>query len=213
MERDRLHTALGRFDALNAEDPRRLEVAGVERPRELVQAERLERWVLRLAPNASPALRLAARSQHLQRWAIPRSAYPEGRIGYLKWRKDLARHHAELTAGILEDVGFDADTMEAVRAIQLKQGLKAAPETQTMEDALCLTFLEHEFAEFAAKHDEAKVIDIVQKTWRKMSAQGHSEALQLALPESARLLVERALTAAPASEMAERSEPESGAGT
>ena len=194
MERERLQAALDRFDALNAADPRTLVVDGVERPRELVQAERLERWVLRLAPDPSVPLRLAARSQHLQRWAIARSDFPEGRIGYLEWRKALARHHAKLAGEVLGELGWDADTIEAVRAIQLKRGLKTDPDTQVMEDALCLSFLEHEFVEFAAKHDDPQVIDLVQKTWRKMSAAGHAEALGLPLPEMARRLVEAALS-------------------
>lgn len=194
MNEELLRRALQRFDALNAEDPRTLTVDGVERPRELVRADWLERWVLRLAPDASVPLRLAARSQHLQRWAIPRKDYPEGRLGYLEWRKVLARHHATLAATVLEELGFDAPTRDALRAIQLKQGLKTNPDTQVMEDALCLSFLEHEFADFAAQHDDAKVIDIVRKTWRKMSAAGQAEALRLALPPTARRLVELALT-------------------
>ncbi len=195
MNEELLRTALQRFDALNAEDPRSLTVAGAERPRELVRADWLERWVLRLAPDASVPLRLAARSQHLQRWAIPREDYPEGRLGYLEWRKAVARHHAQLAATVLEELGLDATTRDALRAIQLKQGLKTNPDTQVMEDALCLSFLEHEFADFAEKYDDAKVIDIVRKTWRKMSAAGQAEALRLSLPDAARRLVEVALSA------------------
>jgi hypothetical protein len=195
--------ALRRFDALNAEDPHQIEDNAAMRPRELVQAERLERWVLRLAPHASLPLRLAARCQHLQRWRIPRSNYPEGRIGYLKWRKDLGHFHAEETARVLRDVGFDDQVIEAVRSIVMKQGLKTHADTQVIEDALCLSFLEHEFAEFAAKHEESKVVDIVRKTWRKMSEAGRSFALQLSLPPSALRLVQRALSAPEAA-----SEPE-----
>ncbi len=193
MDADRLRAALERFDALNAEDPERLEIDGISRPRELVQAERLERWVLRLAPNASLPLRLAARSQHLQRWSIPRSDYPEGRIGYLKWRKDLAHFHATRAGEVLRELGFEQEILDAVRAIHLKQGLKTNPETQLMEDALCLSFLEHEFDAFAAKYDDDKVIDIVRKTWRKMSATAQAEALRLPLSERALALVQKAL--------------------
>ncbi len=193
-----IEQAVERFDAMNARDPNALVVDGVSRPRELVQAERLEAWVKKLAPDASVALRLAARCQHLCRWEIPRSSYGEGRVAYLKWRKDLARHHADLAATVLAEVGFDQATLDAVRRINLKQGLKSEPDTQTMEDALCLAFLEHEFAEFAPKYDDAKVIDIVQKTWRKMSERGHELALGLPFSPETLALVSRALSEAPA---------------
>lgn len=189
--------ALQRFNELNARDPRRITVDGEERPLELVQAERLERWVLRLAPNASIPLRLAARCQHLERWTIPRSDYPEGRVGYLKWRKDLSHWHAQRASEVLRELGFPDDTIEAVRTINLKQGLKTHPDTQVMEDALCLAFLEHDFADFAARYDDAKVIDILRKTWRKMSEAGRAQALTLPLPPKAIELVQRALAGDP----------------
>jgi hypothetical protein len=193
-----IEQAVERFDAMNARDPNPLVVDGVSRPRELVQAERLEAWVKKLAPDASVALRLAARCQHLCRWEIPRASYEEGRVGYLKWRKELARHHADLAAGVLGELGFTADTLAAVRRINLKQGLKNEADTQAMEDALCLAFLEHEFAEFAPKYEDAKVIDIVQKTWRKMSPRAHELALGLPFAPETLALVSRALSEAPA---------------
>lgn len=187
--------AILRFNALNADDPNKIEVAGEERPRELVAAERLEAWVLRLNPQASDALRLAARSQHLKRWTLPRSDYPEGRVGYLKWRKDLSKKHAELSSKVLRELDASEDLIESVRALNLKEGLKTNQDTQTIEDALCLSFLEHEFSAFAEKHDDEKVIDIVQKTWRKMSDRAHAEALGIPLDGRAKDLVGRALGA------------------
>lgn len=189
----RLAAAIRRFNELNAQDPRTLSVDGADRPLELVQAERVERWVSRLAPNASVPLRLAARCQHLERWAIPRSEYPPGRVGYLKWRKALSQRHADRASEVLQELGFPPDTIEAVRTIVLKQGLKTNPDTQVMEDALCLAFLEHDFAEFSTRYDDAKVIDILQKTWRKMSEAGQAQALSLELPPRAAELVRRAL--------------------
>lgn len=186
-------TAIARFNALNAADPNKLTFAGEERPRELARAEQLEAWVLRLDPDASDALRLAARCQHIQRWLVPRSDYPEGRVGYLKWRKDLSKKHAEVATSVLRDLGAPEELIESLRSINLKEGLKTNPETQTIEDALCLSFLEHEFTEFAEKHDDEKVIDIVQKTWRKMSERAHTEALGLSLEGRAKELVGRAL--------------------
>lgn len=185
--------AIERFNALNAEDPNTIVVAGEERPRELARAEQLEAWVLRLSPEANDALRLAARCQHIQRWLVPRGDYPEGRVGYLKWRKDLSKKHAEVATSVLRDLGAPEELIESLRSINLKEGLKTNPETQTIEDALCLSFLEHEFTEFAEKHDDEKVIDIVQKTWRKMSERAHAEALGLTLEGRAKELVGRAL--------------------
>lgn len=165
------------------------------RPKALVEAERLASWVARLEPAPSEALELASHCQHLRRWSLPRTDYPDGRIGYLAWRKALARQHAEQAAEILRGVGYDESSIEQVRRINLKQGLHQNADVQTMEDALCLAFLEHELEEFAAKHDEPKLIDIIRKTWRKMSERGHARALELAptLPPRSLELVTRAL--------------------
>ncbi len=186
--------AKAHFDALNAQDPQLVDDAGLLRPKELVQAERLEAWMLRLVPEPSLALRLAVRCQHLGRFRMPRSTYPEGRVAYLSWRKELARLHAQNAREILEQVGAGPELVDAVRAINLKQDLKGQPEVQAMEDALCLSFLEHEFVPFVARHADDKVVDIVQKTWRKMSAQGHALALELPLRGRALELVQRALS-------------------
>jgi hypothetical protein len=194
-ESDRQRRAIAAFRAHNAQDPNRVLDAGVERPKELAAAERLAAWVERLEPSASEALVLASHCQHLCRWELPRGDFPEGRIGYLTWRKALARRHAARAAAILRDVGYDDALINEVRAINLKQGLHANPDTQTMEDALCLSFLEFELDEFARKHDDAKVVDIIQKTWGKMSERGHARAIELApsLPPKAAALVRRAL--------------------
>lgn len=198
-EADRKSRAIAAFRAANAEDPVSLTVGGVVRPKELVEAERLSAWVARLEPAPSEALELASHCQHLRRWSLPRSDYPEGRIGYLTWRKALARRHADQAADILRSVGYDEALIEDVRRINLKQGLHQNADVQTMEDALCLAFLEHELDEFAGKHDETKLLDIIRKTWRKMSERGHARALELApsLPSRAAALVTRALAPDP----------------
>jgi hypothetical protein len=130
----------------------------------------------------------------LRRWEVPRSEYEPGRIGYLKWRKALARFHADEAEKILSALGYEQELREAVRRIQLKQGLTTEPDVQTMEDALCLSFLEHELAEFSREHPDDKVIDIIAKTWRKMSERGHAHALRLPLGERELGLVKAALT-------------------
>ncbi len=192
----RLALAIAAFRRENARDPNHLLDGGTPQPKELLDADRLAAWVERLEPNASEALRLASHCQHLRRWEMPRSDFEAGRIGYLKWRKTLGRFHAERAAEVLRGLGYDDGVLEAVRQINLKQGLQANADAQTMEDALCLSFLEHELAEFAEKHPEDKVVDIIQKTWAKMSDRGHRAALALELTAPAGELVKKALTPA-----------------
>jgi hypothetical protein len=175
----RIQAALQAFDLENAKDP----VAG----RALRQADRVSAWIERLAPEPSDALKLAARSQHLRRWEIPRSDFPEGRRGYLAWRSKLAEFHAAESARILRGLGFDDELVERVRAINLKQGLGRDPEVQIMEDALCLAFLEQELEEFSEAHDDDKLVSILKKTWRKMSPAGRRAALGLVPGLSPRL--------------------------
>lgn len=193
--RTRFDEAVRIFASANAADPTRLAVGGASRARELVRAERLVEWVERLAPEASEPLRLAAHCQHLERWKIPRSSYPEGRTGYLMWRKELGRFHADRSAEILRGIGYDEETIERVRNINQKKSMKVDPDVQTMEDALCLSFLEHEIDEFAAKHPDDKVVDILSKTWRKMSERGHAEALRLSYSERVSTLAKQAVSA------------------
>ncbi|HEV8246994.1 MAG TPA: DUF4202 domain-containing protein [Polyangiaceae bacterium] len=196
MDDERFRAAIAAFDAANSADPNHQLVAGTARPRTLVQAERLSACVVELETNPSLALRLAARCQHIERWTRPREDFPTGRVGYLRWRTELARFHADRAAEILSSVGYDEPTVQAVRRINLKQNLRSNPDSQTMEDALCLVFLNYELEDFLSKYpDEDKAIGILQKTWRKMSARGHAAALALPLSADARALVERALAA------------------
>lgn len=189
---DSIRLAIAHFNEANSRDPNRVLAQGAKRPRELLYAERLEAWIYKLNPTPSPALRLAARSQHLCRFEKPRSSYPEGRIAYLKWRKDLAHFHAERAAHIMESAGIDEEVRTQVRAIQLKQELRRNRDSQTMEDALCLSFLEFELDEFAERYNDDKVIDILQKSWRKMSEKAHGMALVLPFEGRTLDLVRRA---------------------
>ena len=191
---DRYRRAVERFDDANRQDPNRTVVDGEEVADELLYAQRMSRWLERLERGASEALRLAVRCQHLCRWMIPRSQYPMTRPGYHQWRSTLARFHADQAAQILRDVGYDAATVGRVQSLVRKEGLKTEPEAQTLEDVACLVFLENEFGDFAAKHDEQKVVGIVSKTWRKMSDRGRAVALALDLPARERALIEKALS-------------------
>ena len=191
----RLRAAAARFDAANAEDPNREEVGGAEQPRELVYARRMTETLERFAPDASEAVRLAARCQHIRRWTVPRDTYPEGRDGYRRWRTDLARFHADTAGAILREVGYGDDTVARVGALLRKERLKADPEVQLLEDVACLVFMEHYLPAFAEQHDADKLAGILRKTWRKMSPRGQAAALKLDLGPDLRELVARAASA------------------
>jgi len=192
---ERFNAAIARFDAANAEDPMTEIFQGASYPKELLYAQRMTTWLDKLAPDASEALRLAVRCQHIRRWTIPRHTYAMDRTGYLRWRTTLAKFHADTAAAILGDVGYDDATIRRVQTLLRKESLKRDPEVQCLEDVICLVFLENYLAEFATQHDEAKIIDILQKTWKKMSAHGHEVALTLPMSPEAYRLVEQALTA------------------
>jgi len=177
----RFNTAIRRIDEANAKDPNLEQVQGKARPREVVYSERLTEWVCRLQPDASEALRLAARCQHVRRWEIPRDAYPRTREGYLTWKETLKRHHAAVSSGILAEAGYPPDLIDRVRSLNLKRDLKHDPECQTLEDALCLVFLEHQLADLARKSPEEKMITALKKSWAKMSVHGREAALALKL--------------------------------
>ena len=196
MDTARLERALEAFERANAEDPHTVLSNGVQRPRELVQAERLSAWVTRLEPSASETLLLAARCQHIRRWQVPRDSYPAGRVGYLQWRTQLARFHADTAARLLTEAGYEQESIDAVRRINLKQNLRSSSDMVVMEDALCLSFLEFELDDFIAKYPAEKVIEVVQKTWQKMSARAHELALTLPFSVAGLALVTRALTPA-----------------
>jgi hypothetical protein len=181
---ERFQQAIDRFDDANRAEPSLATLHYVQR---------MTNWLEKLVPDASEALRLAVRSHHLRRWMFPRDRYPMTRPGYHQWRTAAARFHADEAGKILQDLGYDDATISRVGSLLRKENLKLDPETQTLEDSACLAFLEQGFADFAAKHDEAKIIGIVQRTWKKMSASGQAAALTIELEPEARKLVEKAL--------------------
>jgi hypothetical protein len=189
----RFHTAIRRFDEENAADPNTELADGVPQPRELLYAKRLSEWVERLVPDASEALRLAARCQHICRWSIPRDTYPMDRPGYLKWRADLKKLHAEKAGAILREAGYDEVMVEKVQALNLKKNFPEDPESRVIEDALCLVFLRHQLAGLAAKTDEEKVVNALRKSWKKMTEQARAEALKLDFSPHELALIRRAL--------------------
>jgi hypothetical protein len=194
VDRLRLERAIAAIDAANAGDPETLDWLGQTRPKELLHAELMTAWVSRLDPEADEAQRLAARAHHLRRWEVVRADYPEGRAGYLRWRKDAGRHHAEQVAAILAEAGYDGGTVARVQAIIRKEGLRTDPDVQVHEDALCLVFLQTQFTSLADRLGEEKTVEVLRRTLAKMSPRGRSEALELGLSESERNLLEAALT-------------------
>ena len=181
---DRFQLAVNKIDAANAQDPN---------SKELIYSQRMTQWLEQVEPNASEALRLAARAQHIMRWKIPRSQYPMDRAGYHRWRTHLYDFHADAAAGILRDVGYDDATIARVRSLIRKERIKSDPEMQTLEDVICLVFLENYFHEFARDHDEQQLITILQRTWKKMSPRGHELALRLPLGDEDRRIIAKAL--------------------
>jgi hypothetical protein len=182
------------FDAANSEDPN-LEAneAGELVPKEVLYAQRMTDCLARVAPDAPEAVQLAARCQHIRRWSIPRADFPMTRPGYHQWRNTLKKYHAELAGQLLAQAGYEPQLITRVQELVQKLRLKDDPEVQLLEDVICLVFLEYYFLPFAAQHPEEKVIEIVKKTWPKMTERGHALALQLPFTPEALALVRKAL--------------------
>lgn len=193
-----LDRAIALVDAANKEDPNRVTLDGKDWPKELLYSQRMSDMLQRFRPDADAAQQLAIRAQHVQRWKSPRDAYPMDRIGYLQWRKDLYKIQAETAVGLLEQAGYGEDVTGRVRAAVAKQRIKENPDTQLLEDVTDLTFLEHYLLEFAEKHpeyNEDKWLDILRKTWKKMSEDAQAFALSgsIKLPESLVPLIQKAV--------------------
>ena len=191
--RTRFEAAIGRFDAENARDPNTEAAEGRSWPRELLYARRLSGWVLTLCPNASEELRLAARCQHLCRWMIPRSSYEMTRAGYLRWRNDLKTFHAQKAGEILRAAGYPEETILRVNHLNLKKNFPHDPDSRVLENALCLVFLEHQFAALASRTADDKMINALRKSWRKMTPAAHEHALKMSFGPHEQSLIERAL--------------------
>jgi hypothetical protein len=189
----RYEAALARFDGENSRDPNTGVDAGISQPREWLYAQRLTKWVLQLCPDASEELRLAARCQHLCRWEIPRQSYPATRAGYLQWRATLKQFHAQKAGDILRETGYPDETIRRVQDLNLKKNFPGDPAARVLEDALCLVFLEFQFAALAAKSDDDKMINALRKSWGKMTEVGRAEALKLNQGPREKVLLERAL--------------------
>jgi len=190
--------AVALIDAANSEDPNQVTADGKTWPKELLYSDRMSDMLQRFSPAADDAVKLAVRAQHVQRWKSPRDAYPMDRIGYLQWRKDLYKIQAQTAAELLAEAGCDDDVISRVREAVAKKGIKENPDTQLLEDVTDLVFMEHYLLEFVGKHpdyDEEKWLDIIRKTWKKMSDPAQQFALSgsIRLPESLLPLVQKAV--------------------
>ncbi|HVT87244.1 MAG TPA: DUF4202 domain-containing protein [Tepidisphaeraceae bacterium] len=177
--------AIQRFDQANSHDPH---------GKETIYAQRMSQWLARLDPDAPEELQLAARSQHLRRWEIPRKNFPMDRAGYLNWRKTLYAFHAEKAAEILREVGYDQTIVARVQSLLRKEKIKSDPQMQTLEDVICLVFLENYFADFARDKDEEKLINILRRTWAKMSEKGRQAAMGLQFSDFEKALITKAIS-------------------
>jgi hypothetical protein len=183
------------IDSAHSADPAK---AADGRPAELAYADHIEEWVVRIDPTASQVLRLAARCQHLERWSVPRGTFPEGKAGYLAWRRSLYIKQAERARQLLLEAGVSAESAADAATWISKTGLKTNPGSQALEDAAVLVFLESEIQSFAAQHSEytrEKFVDIIRKTWRKMSPRAQELAKALKLPSAIGALVGEATKA------------------
>ena len=195
MSTEAFEKALREIDRFNSQDPRQRVVDGIAHPQELAYSKLLTEWVLKLDPNASAALRIAACGQHISRWTVPRAEYPADRSGYLRWREDLKAFHANKVGGILRDVGYEKEFIQRVKSLVLKKNIKKDPDAQTLEDALCLVFFETQFMTLMEKTPVDKMKSLVRKTWKKMGAKGRDMALRMNLPFEEKHFLESALSA------------------
>ncbi len=198
QQQSNLDRALALIDAANREDPNQVTADGKVWPKELLYSQRMSDMLQRYAPDAGDAMKLAIHAQHVQRWKSPRDAYPMDRIGYLKWRKDLYKFHAQTAADLLAEAGYGEEVIDRVKLAVAKKGIKNNLDTQLLEDVSALVFIEHYMLEFANKHpeyDEEKWLDIIRKTWKKMTERAQQFALSggIRLPEPLLPLIQKAV--------------------
>lgn len=193
----RLRSCLDTFDQLNAQDPNSEQYNGVQVAKELLYSQRMTSRLAVFSPDASELLKLAAHAQHIQRWQSPRSNYPEGRSGYMQWRKELGAFHAKVACEVMTEHNYSESDCQRVAELLQKKNLKRDAEVQCLEDVICLVFIEFYLLDFVHKYSdnysEEKLFKIVQKTWKKMSPAGQSAALELPLNDDLLGLIKRAL--------------------
>lgn len=195
-DKARFDLAIAKFDAANAEDPNKEVFEGKEHPKELLYAQRMTEMLGRFAPDAPEHVQLAVRAQHICRWKVPRDSYPMDKTGYHQWRTNLYKFHGETAGEMMREAGYDEDMIEKLKSLLRKEKLKLNPDTQMLEDVVDLTFLAHYLEAFVHKYshyEEEKLLDILRKTWKKMSEKGHEAALKLNYTPEMLVVVKKAL--------------------
>lgn len=198
MPQQQFDKAVKLIDAANSKDPNQETSDDKDWPKELLYSYRMSDMLERYAADADDAIKLSVRAQHIQRWQSPRDNYPMNRKGYHQWRTELYKFHAETTAALLKDAGYENEFIERVKMAVGKKSLKSNPDTQMLEDVIALVFIEHYMLAFAEKHpeySEEKWLDIIRKTWKKMTDRGHQFVLDghITLPEPLVPLIQKAL--------------------
>jgi hypothetical protein len=181
------------IDAVNLQDPNHVNVQNQQVAKEWLYSKQMTECLKQYWPDANEYVALAVHAQHIKRWQIKRSEYPEGKAGYLAWRKALAAFHAETLAQIMKENGYDDDAISRCQVIIQKRQLHHNSDSQILEDVACLVFIQHYLADFATKHSSEKVIDIIKKTWRKMSPKAQQIALSLPMDNPINELITNAL--------------------
>lgn len=194
MADSKYSSALTLIDEAHAQDPKTIVIDGKDVPYELHYAQKMTQYLEKRDPSAPEVLRLAIRAQHFRRWEIPRDSYPMNKQGYHAWRTYLKKRQAEMASQICLDCGYSEEDAMRVASMIRKENLKKDEETQVLEDVACLVFLDDQFEEFEKEHDEDKIVNILRKTWGKMSEHGHELALEISMPNRAKHLVTRALS-------------------
>ena len=189
---EQLQQAFDAFDLYNSADPNKEIFEGDTYAKEVLYALRMTEKLNDFAFDAPDYLQLAARSQHIGRWEIARNEYPMNRKGYLLWRSQLKLRHAAIAEKILRECKYDDDTIEKVKALLIKKQLHENPDTQLLEDVICLVFILYYLDEFAAKHEDDKAVHIIQKTLKKMSPQGIAAAVKIPVSSKVSELIARA---------------------
>ncbi len=196
-DRSRFDLAIARFDAANAEDPNKEMVDGKEHPKELLYAQRMSDMLKRFSPDAPEHIQLAVRAQHICRWKVPREDYPMDKAGYHQWRTYLYKFHGDTAGAIMRELGYDEEMIAKLQSLLRKEKLKLNPDTQMLEDVVDLTFLEHYLEAFvhkySSRYEEEKLLDILRKTWKKMSEKGHEAALKLNYTPEMLAVIQKAL--------------------
>lgn len=193
MKNTQLDSILTAIDSVNSKDPNTTTIDGTAQPKELLYGQYMTACINQYWPQANELLQIAVRAQHIKRWHLQRTEFDAGKAGYLKWRIEQGKFHAQLTKSLMLENGYSEDDAEITAKLLRKEQLKSNSDTQTLEDVACLVFLQHYFDAFAAKHKEEKIIRILQLTWRKMSEEAHNIALKLTLPDHLAALVGKAL--------------------